>query len=575
MIYDCFTFFNENDLLDIRLNTLNQIVDKFIIIEADKTHSGEPKPFYFDKKRFAKFKDKIIYIPLSNVLVYSNSWQNENIQRNYILEVLKQEKCNDDDVIIITDLDEIPNINAIKEYLHKPKEIYAFQMNIYNYFLNLLNISEGIWTKGKILRYRNFKDTNEDAFYYSFACVEDVNQGITPTKIRMMGNNPFLENMGWHFTYMGGIKSIQKKLQSFGHQEFNTEYFTNAERIERCLNTCQDILDRHFEYKILELNNLFPEYLVNNKKKFAHLLFKENISEQNKLQNEIPEIKISNINKNPAPVNFYWQDAFLKYIESNNIVERTIALRKGMDSISKEYIDNFIRLIPFWNKTITAPWTKKDEKTDIANSNFLKTFQQPFPDLLTINPYFFSNIYGLIDLPKHVFNQIDGKIIIDGGGLNGDTALMFHKYFPNSEIHVYEPISSNINIINKILEKDNCNNKIIPIKMGLGKHTTSLNISYNSSPEMTDIDKIDNLYKNSNKVGLIKLDTEGFETLIIEGSIEIIKRDKPILVIAIYHTPQDFFELKDKIKNLNMGYKFLIRRSEMVLPQADLVLIAY
>ena len=86
---------------------------------------------------------------------------------------------------------------------------------------------------------------------------------------------------------------------------------------------------------------------------------------------------------------------------------------------------------------------------------------------------------------------------------------------------------------------------------------------------------IDNLYKNSNKVGLIKLDTEGFETLIIEGSIEIIKRDKPILVIAIYHTPQDFFELKDKIKNLNMGYKFLIRRSEMVLPQADLVLIAY
>jgi hypothetical protein len=78
-----------------------------------------------------------------------------------------------------------------------------------------------------------------------------------------------------------------------------------------------------------------------------------------------------------------------------------------------------------------------------------------------------------------------------------------------------------------------------------------------------------------NNLGLIKMDPEGYEWYIVKGASEVIKKYKPVLVIAIYHTPNDFFEMKDKIKALNPNYKFMIRRSEDILPDADLVLIAY
>ena len=74
---------------------------------------------------------------------------------------------------------------------------------------------------------------------------------------------------------------------------------------------------------------------------------------------------------------------------------------------------------------------------------------------------------------------------------------------------------------------------------------------------------------------MIKLDTESCEADIIKGAVNVLRKDKPVLAIAMYHTPIDFFELKTQLENLNLGYKFMIRRSQMILPQADLVLIAY
>ena len=92
---------------------------------------------------------------------------------------------------------------------------------------------------------------------------------------------------------------------------------------------------------------------------------------------------------------------------------------------------------------------------------------------------------------------------------------------------------------------------------------------------MAQITTVDGNYKNSDPIGLIKLDTEGFESAAIERAKEIIKRDKPIVVAAMYHTPEDFFVLKNKLKMINPDYKFMVRRSEMIIPMADLVLIAY
>ena len=259
----------------------------------------------------------------------------------------------------------------------------------------------------------------------------------------------------------------------------------------------------------------------------------------------------------------------------NNI---TAAFKESMDDISCRYIDNFMKLSRYWNKStcVGNQWTDHDLKKQKKYKLFAKTFVQPFPEILRINPYYFFDSYGLLDLPPEVLSSIDGNIIIDGGGLNGDTALAFHRHFPNSEIHVYEPIEHYVGIINSFLAEDDCGKRIKPINKGLGNQCGKQFMRFGVGANMANITTIDNEYKDAGKpIGLIKLDTEGMETGIIQGAEKTITRDKPVLAIAIYHRPEDFFELKGKIKNLNHSYRFMVRRSEPSHPQADLVLIAY
>ena len=303
---------------------------------------------------------------------------------------------------------------------------------------------------------------------------------------------------------------------------------------------------------------------------FMGIKFSASIEERNIFKKLIYKVL-----KTPRVV-FYWKEEFSQYMSQNDMDAKVENLKRGLDEVSCEYIDNFMRLIPYWDRRKINVWTKYDKELDRKNKKFIKTFKQPFEKILKINPFFFSNGYALFDLPKKNYDSIDGKIIIDGGGLNGDTAIVFHKYFPNSPIHVYEPLVNNVKIINSFLEIDNCGGKIIPIQKGLSNEEGVCKISFCDNENEAQLVTIDKTYAGcKDKIGLIKLDTEGFETKILKGGIEVIKRDKPVLCVAIYHTPQDFFELKDELEKLNLGYKFMIRRSEMVLPQADLVLIGY
>ena len=279
-----------------------------------------------------------------------------------------------------------------------------------------------------------------------------------------------------------------------------------------------------------------------------------------------------------STVIFYWRRQFQEYFNANDIKQKVEILKDGMDDISKQYIDNFINLSKYWFKStfVGSQRPKHEQLKHKLYHEFKKTFEQPFPDILRINPYYFYDNYGLADLPKKVLSTIDGKVIIDGGGLNGDTALTFHHHFPNSEIHVYEPLEHYVNIINKFLAEDNCNDKIKPVNKGLGDEITRKFMRFGAGANMADITTIDTEYTDdAAKIGLIKLDVEGMETQIIKGAKAVIARDRPVLAIAIYHRPEDFFELKDRIKALNPAYRFMIRKSEPSLPQADLVLIAY
>ena len=275
------------------------------------------------------------------------------------------------------------------------------------------------------------------------------------------------------------------------------------------------------------------------------------------------------------PIIFAFIKEFSEYFLNNNMTLKINNLKDGMDKISCEYIDHFMELTKYWenNKLKRKIWSKYDYEKIEEYKTFIKTFKQPFPEIAEFNPFIFSNKYGIADLPKNILDNINGKTIIDIGGYNGDTAYLFHTIFPNSEIRVYEPVSKHIEKIRKILEKDNCNNKILPIQKGLGNKDETVEISFEYTENNAQITTLDK--ENINNIGLIKMDVEGYESKVIEGAKNTIQTQKPVLIIAIYHTPEDFFEMKDKIKNLNPNYKFMIRRSEAIFPQVDLVLIAY
>ena len=116
-IYDCFSYLDEDLLLDLRLNVLNKYVDFFVIVEGNKTWQNNPKKFRFDIDNFKKFKDKIIYIPVNDMPDGNNPYLRENFQRNCITRGL--DKAQQDDLILISDLDEIPNLTQLDKFKKK------------------------------------------------------------------------------------------------------------------------------------------------------------------------------------------------------------------------------------------------------------------------------------------------------------------------------------------------------------------------------------------------------------------------------------------------------------------------
>ena len=140
-VYDCFTFFNEMDILEIRLNELDEVVDYFVIVESTRTFQKKEKPLYLnlDDERIIKFKDKIIHIVVDefpNFFTYwrvPKTWDYENHQRNAIARGLKN--VSPDDIIIVSDVDEIPSAKKIIENLNLNQPI-VFQQKFFYYFLN-------------------------------------------------------------------------------------------------------------------------------------------------------------------------------------------------------------------------------------------------------------------------------------------------------------------------------------------------------------------------------------------------------------------------------------------------------
>lgn len=263
-IYDCFTFYQELDLLELRLADLYEKVDHFVIVESNTTFQNTPKPFYFEqnKERYSQWLDKIIHIRVDNMPQDPNPWINERFQRNQIMQGLAN--ANPTDLVIISDVDEIPRAGAVDYMRASDQTIFAMRMPIYNFKFNYMKDNPdryNIW--GMVARRSVFNDIEPDVFRsLRFQFME------APYQFKNDGCE-VVEHGGWHFGYLGTDEQLRDKAKSFSHSEVNRPEFLDQINIAASIEqgtswdrTSQD------KYTIVELDEYFPKYLIDNKHKF-------------------------------------------------------------------------------------------------------------------------------------------------------------------------------------------------------------------------------------------------------------------------------------------------------------------
>jgi beta-1,4-mannosyl-glycoprotein beta-1,4-N-acetylglucosaminyltransferase len=255
-IFDCFTFFNELDLLEVRLEEMWDTVDRFIMVEADQTHRGKPKPFYFEaaKPRFQKYLSKISYVTTTFPDYGWDDWAREHYQRDAIMRALTVE-ARDTDYAIISDIDEIPKAatirRTVKEMQTSGDPIRSLNMRFFVYYLNCQ--CEHSWYEGRI------------------ATVAEIKLR-TPCGVRYSPPQPKVEDAGWHFSYLGGVEKVLEKLQSFAHRELDQPEFTDPNKIAERIRDSKDLFGRDEEkFRKIQINGQLPQYILNNMEKFASL----------------------------------------------------------------------------------------------------------------------------------------------------------------------------------------------------------------------------------------------------------------------------------------------------------------
>lgn len=282
MIYDCFSFFNELDLLEIRLNVLKDVVDKFVLVEATRTHTGRPKPLYYEenKARYADFADRIIHVVVEDfsaaegmATARETAWAVENIQRNAIAKGLV--RANPADTVIISDLDEIPKPEAVCRAVGMPG-ITRIGMRPSCYYVNYIDYSmHGGWRLGtQILSYRTFTDPRTyDGFVFGEYVIGSCNRVPSATVIRFLKSERLLKNSGWHFSYLGGVEAVRRKISAIAHTEYCNEHTLSSEFIKARMRNGEDVFKRGDRFFAVELDHDFPQYIVDNATRFASLVF--------------------------------------------------------------------------------------------------------------------------------------------------------------------------------------------------------------------------------------------------------------------------------------------------------------
>ena len=258
-IYDCCMFFDEEMLLGLRLKTLNKYIDKFIIVESKYTHSGDKKKLIFNINKYSEFKNKINYIVTEdyaegieninnndnenqkNIKHIMNALRRENYQRNKIKDGLNE--ATSDDWIIISDLDEIPNLDKIN-FNEINKKIIFFKQRVFYYKLNL-ELKKIHWIGSKAVRKKNLISPQwlrniKDRIYSKWRL------DIIFSK-KKYNNIFYINDGGWHFSYIKKPEDIEKKLKSYlHHREYDLKPL-GIEKIKNFVNNKSVIYDHRLD----------------------------------------------------------------------------------------------------------------------------------------------------------------------------------------------------------------------------------------------------------------------------------------------------------------------------------------
>jgi len=311
-IYDCFLFLNEFEILDLRMNILDPVVDYFVIIEATKTMRGEDRELLFEKNknRYSKFAHKIIYKSITpptqfidlpfienptcfddkcineiyknilNPLLPSHPLFNRHTQSNYgilyfIRESIKRnlENCSDSDIILLSDCDEIPNPEILRrlDEFYTDDEFYSFTQTCYHYYLNVMrksHITNVLHHYPGADPYTGHKTSDwKGTKMASYKLVKNYSLN----EMRMQPSNDIMDG-GWHFSFMGGTESVKEKLLAGCIDRNYNEIPTLVENLENSLKNLSAVTFDGDQLTKIEINDTYPEYILQNLNKFKHLI---------------------------------------------------------------------------------------------------------------------------------------------------------------------------------------------------------------------------------------------------------------------------------------------------------------
>ncbi len=267
-LYDCFPFFNELDLLELRLSELYDVVDRFVMIEAGETFTGKKKPYNYEEnaERFARFADKITYLKLESFPEGLDGWQRERLQRDKMMEGLADAAA--DDLVLLSDLDEIPDAAVLAGLVKNPPgkgEVYCLELRWFYYFMNLERRARWLRLGPRLIR-RDQISTMQALRYVhgqTKGWFRDLMRAIKAARgMKRWVKRTTIANAGWHFTWLGGAKGVAAKAWSLTKHSSMPENLDTLPVAEQVIAKELAGIGTHCD--IVDVDESFPKFVREN-----------------------------------------------------------------------------------------------------------------------------------------------------------------------------------------------------------------------------------------------------------------------------------------------------------------------